>query len=734
MRKSILSFTAMLLVISLFGVICFTGLDFGFFAIPPVTDTDDGIRLGLDLVGGSIITFEAMVEEEMDADTLDNNMNIVESMLRSRLDQLELFEATIYRVGEKRITVEIPSITNPEEAVQKLGSTAKLEFKNADGEVVLEGKEVAKSEALNGAIDQTQILQNFVKLTLNSEATAKFAEATKIAANAGSEKNYIDIQLDGETISAPRVSADYKSTGITGGTVLITGGFTPEDASWLANVIAAGQLPFALEEVELRSVGAQLGVQALETSIMAGAIGIALVILFMIAVYRLPGVVASISLMFYTVIVLNCLSLFKVNLSLPGIAGIILSIGMAVDANVVIFERIKEELKVGKTIKASIDSGFDRAFGAIFDSNVTTLIAAVVLYFFGTGTIKGFALTLGLGIVVSMFTALTVTHFLLNRMVDFRLTNLAFYGISVKADKEKKQLGIANKFKVYGLISIVLVAAGLAGLVTAPFGVNMFNLDIDFAGGTTMYYDMGQKVTGDVIAEIEKAFKDATGYETSAVQSTGDGNEVMVKAVNIDTEKREAFTEVLKERFGISDSSVLNVEDVSPAIGKDLQKSAFKSAGIAACLMLLYITVRFDFVSGISAVICLIHDVLVMISLYVVFKLPLNLNFIAAALIIFGYSINASIITFDRIRENMKSGKKATLVEIVNESINQTLTRNINTTITTLCTIVLVYILGVQSLKNFSLPIIAGVLSGAYSSIFIAGSLWAKIKGMTTKD
>lgn len=296
-----------------------------------------------------------------------------------------------------------------------------------------------------------------------------------------------------------------------------------------------------------------------------------------------------------------------------------------------------------------------------------------------------------------------------------------------------KKLNIVKNFKIYAIISILLVAAGLAALVCAPFGVNMFNLDIDFAGGTTMYYNMGQKVTAEVIDGIEEVFTESTGGKVSAVQSTGDGNEVMVKTVSIDTEKREAFTEALKEKFGITDADVLNVEDVSPAVGKDLRTAAFKSAGIAAVLMLIYITVRFDFVSGLSAVICLIHDVLVMISLYVIFKLPLNLNFIAAALIIFGYSINASIITFDRIRENLKNGKREEIDSIVNLSINQTLTRNINTTLTTLFTIVLVYILGVQSLKNFSLPIIAGVLSGAYSSVFIAGPLWAKLKKLFTK-
>ena len=433
MKKGILSFTASVLVIVLLGLIVGFGFDLGFVSVPAITDTENGVRLGLDLVGGSIITYEAMVEGEMSAEELDTNMAAVEGMLRSRLDQLELYEATLYRVGDRRITVEIPSITNPEEAVQKLGSTAKLEFKDSDGNVIIEGKDVAKSEPAYGAVDSTQIPQNYVKLTLTSEAASVFTEATKEAASKAEDgNNYIDIQLDGESVSKPYVSSEYSSTGITGGEVVITGNFTGEDASWLASVIAAGQLPFALQQVELRSVGPQLGMKALETSIMAGAIGMALVVIFMIAVYRVPGFVSSIALLVYVEIVLLILSVMRINLSLTGIAGIILSIGMAVDANVVIFERIKEELKMGKTIRASIDSGFHRAFSAILDSNITTFIAAIVLYFYGTGTITGFALTLGIGIIVSMFTALTVTRFLLNRMVDFRISNIALYGVSKK--------------------------------------------------------------------------------------------------------------------------------------------------------------------------------------------------------------------------------------------------------------------------------------------------------------
>lgn len=432
MKKSILSFVAMLVVIALLGLIVTFGVDFGIFSIPAITDTDNGIKLGLDLVGGSIITFEAMVEGDIDAKTLDEDMNAVESMLRGRLDGLKLYEATLYRVGDRRITVEIPSITDPEQAVQDLGSTAQLEFKDSDGNVVLTGADIQKSVADYKVIDNSGIAKNHIVLTIKAESVSKFTEATKVAAGKGEGKNYIDITMDGESISRPSVESKYAAEGITGSEVVISGSFTAESAGYTANLIAAGQLPFALKDVELRSVGPQLGMKALESSIVAGLIGLALVMVFMIVCYRLPGLVASIALCIYTCIVLVILSAFRVNLSLPGIAGIILSIGMAVDANVIIFERIKEELRRGKTIKASIDAGFDRAFAAILDSNVTTMIAAIVLYFFGTGTIVGFALTLGIGIVVSMFTALTVTRFLLNCMVDFKIRNIKFYGVSEK--------------------------------------------------------------------------------------------------------------------------------------------------------------------------------------------------------------------------------------------------------------------------------------------------------------
>lgn len=429
MKKSILTFVCSLLVIALLGFTVWHGVDLGFTQIPSITDTESGVRLGLDLVGGSIITFEGTADEDMPAEELSRNMEIVVDMLRQRLDFQGLTEAQVYQAGDRRVTVEIPSISDPEEAVQTLGSTAQLQFLDDDGNVILEGNQVADATAEYGAIDSTGVKQNYVSLELTDEGLEIFTEATKKAAAAESEgKNHINIVMDGQTISSPAVSSQYAETGITSKEVMITGGFTAEEAGLLANNIALGQLPFGLEQVEMRSVGAQLGMTALTSSIKAGVIGVLLVMIFMIAVYRLPGVVSCVALLFYCVLEGLALVIFKVNLSLPGIAGIILSIGMAVDANVVIFERIKEELRAGKTIRSAIDSGFHRAFSAILDSNITTFIAAAVLYFFGKGTIVGFAITLGLGIILSMFTALTVTRMLLNSLVGMKVTNIRLYG------------------------------------------------------------------------------------------------------------------------------------------------------------------------------------------------------------------------------------------------------------------------------------------------------------------
>ncbi len=433
MGKSIVTFVASLVVIAILVTITLVGFNLGVVNIPKA---QDGIRLGLDLKGGSVITFEAQIEEGMDTSNLKEDMETAQTVLRKRLDDQMYNEATVQLVGDNRIRVEIPEITNPEEAVELLGKTAVLEFRDADGVVGITGNDIEEATSEYGQLEQNGPQQYFVSLTLKPDAVAKFTEMTKKAANRSADgTNFIAIYMDDVMQSSPSVGAEYAATGINSEKVTITvggggelGESPAEYAKNLASIINSGRLPFALKDIELRSVGPTLGEQALETSLLAALIGLILVMIFMIVIYRLPGVVASISLIFYTAIVVIILAVLKINLSLPGIAGIILSIGMAVDANVIIFERIKEELRAGKTIKASIDAGFNRAVTAVMDSNITTLIAAVVLGFFGTGSIQGFAWTLGIGVVVSLFTAVIVTRFLLKQLVGMNIKSLKAYG------------------------------------------------------------------------------------------------------------------------------------------------------------------------------------------------------------------------------------------------------------------------------------------------------------------
>ncbi len=431
MKKGILWFVAVIVVITLIVFTSIRGLNLGVVEIPSATE---GIRLGLDLAGGAAITFEAYAEDGGIPSADD--MEVTKSIFIERLDKEGYTEATVQKVGDDRITVEIPSITDPEQAIELLGKPAVLEFRDADDNVILTGADIKDASAQYGQVSETGFSQHHIVLRFSDTARNLFTEATKKAAAAAAEnKNYIAIYLDGEILSVPFVDASYASTGINSEEAIITLGNANsasatggEEAKTLANLIKSGALPVTLKEIELRSVGPTLGEKALETSLFAGLIGLILVMLFMIIIYRMSGVVASISLAFYASLMLVIMALLGVNLSLPGIAGIILSIGMAVDANVVIYERIKEELRLGKTLKASIDAGFKRAFTAILDSNITTLIAAIVLFSFGMGTIRGFAVTLGLGVIVSMFTVLVVSRFLLYRLVDMKIKSNKAYG------------------------------------------------------------------------------------------------------------------------------------------------------------------------------------------------------------------------------------------------------------------------------------------------------------------
>ncbi|MBE7040405.1 MAG: protein translocase subunit SecD [Ruminococcaceae bacterium] len=431
MGKSITKLVIAILVIALGASIALFGFNIQLggwhISYPNALDEEQGIRQGLDLVGGSVITYEAQAES-----ATDSEMETVKNVLRKRLDTLGYNEATVTRQGEKKVRVEIPAIQDPEEAVQTLGQTAKLTFRDADGNVVLEGTDVASATAAFGQVSETGGDQHYVQLKLNDSGVAKFAEATAAAAAKADGTNYISIMLDEKEISRPSVSQTINSN-----TCVISGGFADRSETHeLASLINSGNLPFSIKDVELRSVGPTLGEKALETSLFAAAIGILLILVFMVVCYRLPGLMADIALVAYIAIVTFIMSFFRINLSLPGIAGIILSVGMAVDANVIIFARMKEELSLGKTVKTAVDSGFNRAFIAILDANVTTMIAAVVLYYFGTGPIQGFAITLAIGTLVSMFTAIVITKFLLRQLVGLKIKNMSLFGV--------KKRGIEN--------------------------------------------------------------------------------------------------------------------------------------------------------------------------------------------------------------------------------------------------------------------------------------------------
>ena len=441
MKKSIITYVVVFALIALMAVTAAFGLDLGFVKIPSL---EDGVTLGLDLVGGSEITYEAVIPEGTDDNEVSSGMSSAVTMLRQRLDSLGYSEATVTRQGGNQIVVDIPAVDNPEEAAGQIGATAVVEFRTSDYDeaagtgMKLTGSGIRSATAEYSAVDETGISKWHVVLNFNSEGQATFAEMTKYAAQMASGENYVAIYLDETLISSPSVDSRYASTGIDDDTAIITLGTdtTSEYATYLADIITAGKLPFALEPVKMESVGASLGERSLSTSLLAGAIGICLVILFMIVVYRLPGLVASIALLFYTTLFMTVISIAKLNLSLPGIAGIILTIGMAVDANVIIFERLKEEVSNGKTLRSAIDSGYRNAMSAIVDSNVTTIIASIVLWWLGTGTTVGFAKTLFIGVILSMIVMLFISRLMMKALVPLGLTKPGLYGVKTRKEDD----------------------------------------------------------------------------------------------------------------------------------------------------------------------------------------------------------------------------------------------------------------------------------------------------------
>lgn len=701
----------------------------------------ENIILGLDLAGGVSITYE--IEED---NPTEQEINDTVDRLQQRADTYST-DSNVYKEGSNRISIEIPGVTDANKILEDMGKPGALEFLDEDNyakfaageeyEVVLSGSDIKNAGA---TIDNSGTVKEYVvELAFNDEGTKKFAEAT--AANIGKP---IYIIYDGEVASAPIVQSE-----ITGGSAVINGMDDDEEAERLAQTIRIGALPLTLKELRSNVVGATLGKDALSTSLKAGAIGMAIVAVIMIAVYLLPGVVSVFALIAYVVLTLLCLNGFNASLTLPGLAGIVLSIGMAVDANVIIFTRIKEEIGAGATVKSAIDAGFNKALSAILDSNITTLIASVVLYIMGTGTIKGFALTLGIGIVLSMFTALFVTKNLLKAVYTLGLKNPKLYG----AKKDSKVHDYVKFSRIAYIISFVAIAAGLIALPVFKYKTgSALNYNLEFTGGTAMTVDFEEYYDLDAAeSKILPVIADAADVSDSRiqVQNVKGTNEIVFKTAELTVAQRDAVEEALRTNFKVKE---FEIENISSTISSEMQRNAIISVLISTVLMLIYIAVRFSDVKfGAAAVIALLHDVLVVFAIYSIGRLSVGNTFIACMLTIVGYSINATIIIFDRIRENLvtMNGKGETYANIVNTSISQTFTRTIYSSLTTFVMVFVLYIMGVTSIKEFALTLMSGIICGAYSSVCITGPLWymfktkmgkeeknsgSKKKGITKKD
>ena len=702
------------------------------------------VKLGLDLAGGVSITYEAVKEnptrQEMD-DTF-YKMQLRAQDFNS--------EAAVYMEGDTRIIVDIPDVTDANVVLEKLGDAGKIYFiygqssqgeenitfdaENggyklarplediiADGDVVIDGACIAGAEAVIG---QGSLGANDyqVKLTLNDSGKSRFSEATAYAYSyynpaVASIRNIIAIVYDGAVYSAPMVSAH-----ITDGNAVINGQKDYDESKQLASIIRNGALPLELREIRSTVVGAKLGTEAINTSLLAGVIGFVLVLAFMIVVYRIPGLAASLALCLYVTVMIICLNLFNVTLTLYGVAGIILSIGMAVDANVIVFTRISEELGTGKTVRSSIKKGFEKALSAIVDGNVTTLIAAAVLYFLGSGTIKGFAQTLAIGIILSMGTALFVTKFILNALYNTGLDHEKFYGVK----KEGKIFPFTKHGIKYVIVFGVVIVALVASLIIGKAKTgNSLNYGLDFMGGTSTEIVFSGNAPSN--QELEQLVKDSIGKPGEVVQIQGE-EAAIIKTEVLSLAEKAKLEAALNEKYGVSGEDITSTS-ISGTVSGEMKSDAVVAVLVATVCMMLYIWIRFKNLGfAASSVLALCHDVLFVLMVYAVSRISVGNAFIACMLTLVGYSINATIVVFDRIRENMKEKlKKDSVEDVVNSSISQTISRSINTSLTTFVMVLALSVFGVSSIREFSVPLMAGIVCGAYSSVFLAGTLWYHI-------
>lgn len=664
------------------------------------------ITLGLDLAGGVSITYQAK-----DKNPTSEQMSDTIYKLQKRVEQYST-EATVYQEGDDRINIEIPGVTDANKILDELGKPGSLVFQDSEGNVVLEGTDV-KTASAKTTQDEMNNKEYIVELILTKDGTDKFAKAT--VENLGKQ---IAIVYDGKTISNPVVQSE-----IDGGQAYIDGMASYEEAENLASTIRIGGLQLELEELRSNVVGAQLGEEAISTSLLAGAIGLAIVLVFMCIVYLLPGFASSIALIIYTGLTLVLLNAFNITLTLPGIAGIVLSIGMAVDANVIIFARVREELAAGRAVKSALRIGFQKALSAIIDGNITTLIAALVLGLKGTGSVKGFAQTLALGVVVSMFTALFITRIIIFSLYAIGFRDVKFYG----AKKTTKVRNFLGKKAVCFAISGVIILGGLGIMgYHAAKGQGAFKYSLEFMGGTSTNVTFNEdysikEIDSKVVPVVEKITKDAN-VQTQKVDGS---NAVIIKTRSLDLEEREAFNKAMVDNFDV-DESLITSENISSTVSSEMRSDAVVALLIATACMLLYIWFRFkDVRFATSAVIALLNDVLFVVVFYGVARISVGNTFIACILTMVGYSINSTIVIFDRIREELKVQKRnEDLATLVNRCISETLTRSIYTNFTTFVMVVILFIFGVSSVKEFAAPLMVGIVGGTFSSITITGALW----------
>ncbi|MCH5267121.1 MAG: protein translocase subunit SecD [Lachnospiraceae bacterium] len=692
------------------------------------------IKLGLDLAGGVSITYDVVGDKPTDEELKDTV-----TMMQKRA-QVHSTESSVVTDEKGRIVIDIPGVENADEVLADLGKEGSLDFVAQDdmdtssgspvySKTICTGKDIKTAEAGTIQEETTKNRQHIVSLKFTGKGAKKFAKATEAAAP---EHKVIYIVYDGKIISSPSVNE-----AITNGEAQISGGFeTYDKADDLASYIRIGALPVELKAAQSQVVGAQLGLDAIQTSLLAGAIGFGLVVLFMIIFYRLPGLAASIALVFYLVVMLVALNGLNITLTLPGVAGIILNIGMAVDANVIIFTRIKEELATGKSVQSSIKIGFDKALSAIVDGNVTTLIAAAVLYVKGSGTVKGFATTLTIGILLSMFTALFITKVLLNAMYVLGVDDVKYFGV----EKKRKTIPFVQNRVKFFCISGLLVVACIVTLVankSSRGNGNILNYGLDFLGGTSydITFPKDTTIDGNLKSEMEKMFIEVSGSNDVVISEVAGENALTIKTVELSEEQRATLNDKLQSDYNVDERNIEN-QNISASVSDEMKSDAIVAVVIAAIFMLLYIWFRFkDIIFAGSAVLALLHDVIVVLLVYAVSLISVGNTFIACMLTIVGYSINATIVIFDRIRENLGARKSAeALTQVVNESITQTLTRSINTSITTAIVVVMLVILGVESVRDFAIPLLAGIVCGAYSSVCVTGTLWYSLKRAFAKE